>query len=363
MATQLKQMMPHFLPFSVPGRDVISGPRPLRQLWGLAVRCERAMRAIAPHWQVQKASWGEAACMFGRLVYPAMWVCQFAATKSEDSQSLPAPVIQLLASSVATVLKAARVTDIHFLLNSLFMSTPALKKSVPSMLPAALSLLLPRMAGTRSLQGTTSTLLSAARSVDSALLLTRSKDLKPYPFLVLGSCHMTTLVYRTSAELLHCSGPTTTRHNAHSAAGSLSSYAAFFSMDIAVIAVQACEGAPSGSRSAPSGSAPSGSGSGSVPSGSAQLRDLLTRPLLLLLHSPMLDTLVALQHVMVGKLPDLQQRVHRRLIHRRLIHMSAKSVELDGGRCNGLPGGHAGGSHLLLSEAITQIMSHTIKKM
>ena len=40
-----------------------------------------------------------------------------------------------------------------------------------------------------------------------------------------------------------------------------------------------------------------------VSTGSAQLRDFLARPLLHLLHSPLLDTLVALQHVMTEKLP------------------------------------------------------------
>ena len=42
---------------------------------------------------------------------------------------------------------------------------------------------------------------------------------------------------------------------------------------------------------------------GTVSTGPAQLRDFLARPLLHLLHSPLLDTLVALQHVMTEKLP------------------------------------------------------------
>ena len=42
-------------------------------------------------------------------------------------------------------------------------------------------------------------------------------------------------------------------------------------------------------------------------SGFAQLRDLLSRPLLQLLYSPLMDTLAALQHVMVDQLHDIQQ--------------------------------------------------------
>ena len=97
--------------FSVPGRDAVD-PRLLRNLWCLTARCERAMREIAPLWRAQKASWGETAFLFERLASPATWLCQLATSMGKDSKPVPEPVLQLLASSVATVLKAARVTGV-----------------------------------------------------------------------------------------------------------------------------------------------------------------------------------------------------------------------------------------------------------
>ena len=231
-------------PFAVPGRDVF-GPRSLRQLWGLAVRCEQAMRAVAPGWLAQKDSWGEAACLFERLTFPATWLCQFAAAESVDAQPLPEPIIQLLASSVATVLKVARTAGINadFLLHFDFVNIPALRQCTTGALPAAtISLLLSRMA----------------------------------------------LVNRATAELLRYSGTTqTARREAHFSVGSLSQYAAYISSQSAL------------RMSAHCGSAPS--------AGSSLMRDLLACPLLHLLYSPLLDTLVALQHVMVETLTTLQQ--------------------------------------------------------
>ena len=288
----INDVIPSFPPLSsVPGRD-ISSPRILRQLWGLTARCERAMRAIAPHWKAQKASWGEAACLFERLASPASWICELAAVKSEGSLPWPDPVIQLLASSVATALKAARIAGINtaFILPHTLVNMPALWQCITGQLPATISLLLPRMAAARSQQGASSKqLLCTATSVDSVMVMSQCRNPELCPLMVLGSCHMTMLVTRAAAELLHyCSGSTVTRRVAHFAVGGMSSYAAFLSTHIASRASQGCEGAPSGS---------------------AQLRDLLARPLLHLLHSPLLDTLVALQHIMVDEIfSGFQQR-------------------------------------------------------
>ena len=241
------------------------------------------MRAIVPHWQAQKASWGQEAYLIKWLSYPALRLCQFAALEGEDAQSLPEPVIQLLASSVATLLKAARLTgvDAGFMVHCHFMNLPCLRQPSTSALPAIISLLLPRMAGTSDRQGASSALISAARDVAS-VLATSSQCGAPVhgPLMVLGSVHMAALVNRTAARLLHCSGPATTRFDAHSAVGMLSSYTAYLSKNIVLCATKGCEGAPSGS---------------------ASLSDLLAHPLLRLLYSPLLDTLVALQHVMVEK--------------------------------------------------------------
>ena len=237
---------------------------------------------MTPHWEAQKASWGEEAYLFERLASPAMWLCRLlAAMEKEDAQSVPEPISRLLVSSVATVLKAARVTDIDadFLLRHIFVSSPLLWQGSSNMLHATICMLIPRLAGGSSQQGASSAPLSAARDLDAALGLSLFKDPDLSPLMVLGSCHMTTLVNISVADLLHCSESSAiTRAGAHFALGRMSQYAASLSAHIAFISTQGCAGAPSGT---------------------AQLRDLLARPLLQLLHSPLLDTLVALQHVMV----------------------------------------------------------------
>ena len=243
------------------------------------------MRAIAPHWQAQKASWGEAVCLFEDLASPAMWLCRLVAAMERENvhQSLPEPVIQLLTSSVATFLKAAKAAGISvdYVLPCDFTNVPAVWRPAARVLPAATSFLLPRMAAASKQQGTPSMLLSAARALDATLGLSQHRDPELCPLMVLGSCHTATLVSKMLAELLHCSGPATTRFDSHYAVGMLSSYAAYLSTEIAFRADQGYKGAPFGS---------------------AQLRDLLARPLLQLLHSPLLDTLAALQHVMVDKI-------------------------------------------------------------
>ena len=260
-------------------------------MWGLVARCERAMRAVAPHWRAQKASWGEAACLFESLAFPASWLCALVAIETEDAKSSPEAVIQLLASSVATILKAARVTGTNadFQLPCNFANIPALRQPNNAMLPAAVSLLLPRIAGCSMTQGASSTLLCTAKSVNSATDMAQHccKDLELCPLVVLGSSHMTTLVDRAAAELLHCPGPTTKRQDAHCAVTAMSFYAVLLSTQIASGVSQGYKGAP-------------------APPGSALLRDLLARPLLQLLHSPLLDTLVPLQHVMTQAFPAFQ---------------------------------------------------------
>ena len=214
-------------------------PALLRQLWGLAVRCEQAIRAIAPCWHAQKASWGEAARLFDRLTSPAIWLGQFATIESNDGRAVPEAVMQLLASSVATILKAAKVDaasiNSDFLLPFQFVSVPALRLSTTRMLPAAISLQLPRMAS--SLQGALSALECAARAVESTLALSQYTK-SPMNCMMVGSCHMATLIDRTAAGLLHSSETKETRRAAHYAAGRIASHAAHLSFSLFTCAIQ-----------------------------------------------------------------------------------------------------------------------------
>ena len=241
------------------------------------------MRAMAPHWEAHKASWGEAACIFERLSPPTFWLCELAGIMSDDGQPVPEPVIQLMTSNMATVLTAARFTVLKTDLTLPYRFFPLIDKQ-----PAAISLFLPRIAeGSNSVQEASSTLFHASRAVDCMLVMSQCSNPEVCPLMVLGSCHAVTLINRTSAELLHCSKPGTARRAAHLAVGGLSCYAASLTTEITFRASQGYERAPSGS---------------------AQLRDLLARPLLQLLYSPLLDTLVALQHVMIEEsFPGLQR--------------------------------------------------------
>ena len=132
------------------------------------------MRAMAPHWRAQAASWGTKAYLIKWLSPPALWLCQFAALESEEAQSLPEPAIRLLASSVATILKAARLTGINadcYVMPFYFMSLPCIRQLGTGALPAIVSLLLPRIAETSGQQGSSSTLICAARNVASMLAM------------------------------------------------------------------------------------------------------------------------------------------------------------------------------------------------
>ena len=145
---------------------------------------------------------------------------------------MPEPIIRLLASSVATVLKATRVAGMSdsSLLPFSFVNIPELRQPLTGALTAAISLLLPRMAGASGLQGASqSTLVNAARAVGSMMILSQWRRPEHCPLMVLGSCHAATLVSRASEELLHCSAPTTTRSDAHYAVGMMARYTAFMS--------------------------------------------------------------------------------------------------------------------------------------
>ena len=212
------------------------GPRLYRQMWGLVARCERAMRTIARHRRAQEASWADAASQFACLAFPASWLCALATAKTEDARSLPDAAIQLLASSVATALKAARVAGINanFQLPCSFFNIPALQQPISVMLPAAISLLLPRIAGGSTVKGASPTLLCTVKAVNSVMdMAQRCRDPELCPLMVLGSPHMMTLIDRAAAELLHCSGPAPKRRDAHLAVTTMSFYAVLLSTRIA----------------------------------------------------------------------------------------------------------------------------------
>ena len=268
------------------------------------------MRAIAPRWQAQEASWGEAAVSFERLTTPAIWLCQqFSDAKIEDAPPLPEPLVRLLASSIATVLKAARVAGINdeFKLPWLFVRIPALWQSA-AMPPETTFFLIPRMAGASLLQGASPTLRCASCVVESALDLSHCGGAEHYHLLVLGSCHMVTLLNVVTAVLQRCSGPTANRHYGHVTLGNISRYAAHLSCLIFDNAMRYCEGGPRVS---------------------AEMHSMLSCSLRNLLHSPLLDALVALQHVMVGSFPVQRHWETSRGASICLTHLPPTSMEAD----------------------------------
>ena len=101
-----KQTTVNCPPIAVPG-IAAPDPRVIRQLWGLAVRGERALRATAPLWLAQRAAWGEeAADLLASTAEPASWLSEGV---RQGSVILPAtatiPLAHLLLSSAAMSLR------------------------------------------------------------------------------------------------------------------------------------------------------------------------------------------------------------------------------------------------------------------
>ena len=254
-------------------------PQTPRQLWGLTVRSERALRATAPLWSVQQAAWGGAADLLADIAEPASRLSQGiwqGGLLLPPSASIP--LVRLLLSSAATELKAARVAGLQpgaWIFN--FMDA-AIFRGSSAVSATAVSFLLPRLASTMSSGSTLFAFMLAGKMCRA--MGTLKGDAFTSPVLtssVLTSCHMSVLLSRSIAEVAVFSQAM--RKQAHLAVATLAAYADNTLQQIASLHIIL-----------------QGQGSHSPP----EIRARLAHPMMVLLDTPLLGLLASLQHVVVG---------------------------------------------------------------
>ena len=260
-------------------------PGAIRQLWGLTVRSERALRATAPLWPAQQAAWGEAAHLLANITEPASWLSQAVWLGSAllPASAASASLARLLLSCAATELKAARVAGLQhgiWILDFVDAAVSWESSSVAST-PTVISLLLPRFA----LSVPTGNHLFACDAIVFVGEIGRAMahvGCSPLTLLlVLTSCHMSVLLSRSIAEATALSQAT--HQNAHWAVAALAIYAINFTQTAVFMARQ---------------------GRGSL--SRTEVRARLAQPFLSLLRSPLLDLLASLQHVVVDSCTGVQ---------------------------------------------------------
>ena len=290
------------------------------------MRCERTLRAAAPHWDaILDAGLGE------HIVYlydsrPRAWLeelCQYqlesAVHMSEDgagtlpaggcssasgrpSERITIPLLQLFACHMATLAKVARhdrrfcqTLNSHSRFLRVLMSQSAQQVmaaaeaavdpsqqalATAAAAPSLVALLMPRCAALSAAVRDDCTQLPAITLLHAmAFVYVCQTVLGQRLFVqVLSSCHISTLLGRAAAEVRQ--PPQRARRNWHHVAiGCLAEHVQTVALGVHDLVSRECDGAPPGSP---------------------RLRDLLVQPLLqLLLGSPLLDQLVGLQHVMV----------------------------------------------------------------
>ena len=301
--------------------------RTTRQLWGLTARCKRAIRAMAPYWQAQASSWGEAVVLFERLLLPATWLCQ-----AHLEIPCPPAALRLLTSSAASAAKAVQLTgvwDSTAGINpfSLFISfaemAPALQTSTATAecQSYCLTLLLPRLGPTAATppgKGP-SDFFAAAGTLDCAIRLAgaaipRGKHyqqasgcaLSTSALGKLSSCHMSALVNQLIAQLTGAMGhapiAAQQRGAVHLLIGGLSDYASMLASEQRRHATDALGRLSNHHADAATSSVSSGS--------SLSLKErlaLLLYTVQSLLGSPLLDFLVGMQHVVIKAWPSLRE--------------------------------------------------------
>ena len=257
-------------------------PQTPRQLWGLTVRSERALRATAPLWPAQQAAWGGAADLLADIAEPASWLSQGIWQGGEFMPpSASVPLARMLLSSAATELKAARVAGFRPGLWIFNFMDSAIFRGDSTLSATAVSFLLPRLASTRT---TGSTLFACNALMFAGKMCRAMGTLKGDAFTssvltssVLTSCHMSALLSRSIAEVSVFSQAM--RKQAHLAVVALADYADNTLQQIASLHIIQ---------------------QGPGPLSQPEIRARLAHPIMVLLDSPLLDLLASLQHVAVG---------------------------------------------------------------
>ena len=288
----------------------------IRQAWGLTVRCERAIRAAAPHWGVLEAGlesgWSDAVyntCLTTSRLLAAFANGEAVLAEACFTEATAATLLQLLTSNAATLIKLAWHTG--KMDKTLFMRSviclnkiacrcsdvgPAFQRAITAAGPTIFFLLAPRHIAL-AIQSATSQATAWVSGGDSRpatkpasgvslghclhWMVTPCCSLIPDPrlsLLALTAQPMTALLLAVMEEAEH-SPEWITPDAMDDAVASSSHYSELVAVWVHQLANCGCE------EAAP---------------GSAQLRDLLAQPVLCLLGSSLLDQLAMLQHAPSG---------------------------------------------------------------
>ena len=256
---------------------------PARQLWGLAVRCERAIRDISPHCHLQKAVRGEAS----HLQEDIAELLANAAVDLVKLDTLP-PLVEtalgrLLVSSAASALKASQLPGMKLAGRSCSLKVIGrLHRRLASRgwAPALSALLIPRVAAAMNICSGPTALAEVAWALAEVSGERLVHDLQDDHHLrVLTSCHVSALAHQVVAHIRR-PAPHLMREASHIVVGVLSNHAISIADSVVYTArsVEGCDGTPATSGS---------------------LLEWLVHPLLHLIHSPLLDLLAVMQHVPV----------------------------------------------------------------
>ena len=288
-------------------------PRLTRQLWGLAARCERAIRSIAPHWRAQASTWGETEVLFDRLFFPIKWLCQ--AHLEMAGITLPPAALRLLTSNMATAAKAVQLTGIDpgILFQVLAVQLP---QATDVSLPAVATLLLPRIgAATAALPDGPFKFIATMSALDCGIHLVAAVDpggpnqrpssqaTSTHVLRILSSRHVSVLTqqlvshamggaeHKPKAAVLYLRGV------AHLAIGCLSDYGRMLVSELwsVVKATTLDEDGEATALQAASGL-----------SSREEHRNLLRWAIRSLLDSPLLDFLAGVQHIIVETGPSTE---------------------------------------------------------
>ena len=283
------------------------GSLTLRQSWGLTVRCERAIRAAAPHWgAIEAAGWSSVAGriylitsrMLTRLVNmrkPGAW------TTEEDAAG---SLLLLLASNTATLLKFARhsrlmdedllqsgLIRIHHIVARCSALGPACQPAIKAAGPTIFFMLAPRhtvyaiqaapswyaarASGQHHSQRTLH-MISPRFWLHCMVSTCCSLVLEPrLSLLALSAQPMAALLHLVMEEVEH-SPEWCTPDYLDAAIATLSLYMEVVTLTIHDLASSVCKG---------------------TAAGPSQLLDMLAQPVLSLLGSQLLDVLAMLQHI------------------------------------------------------------------
>ena len=289
-------------PLAVMG-STAPNPRAARQLWGLTVRSEQALRATAPLWPMQRTAWGDAAGLLANIAWPASWLsdgCRQGGLVLPTSASVP--LARLLLSCAATELKAAHVAGLQP--NTwifYFMDAAVFRDHGVALSASVVSLLLPRMAAS-ALNG--SSLFACGALEMAATMFQKIRDGSLTALSVLTSCHVSVLLSRSVAEVSILSQAT--HSQAYWAVAILTTYADTV-MQVSHCIVQRSR----------------------TPGLSAEVRVKLAQPVLMLLRSPLLGLLASLQHAVVGSCTIVNLRQFPEGYHIPPVHLLPAHMQPD----------------------------------